>query len=89
MKNVTELNIDEIERLIDRNLAAEGEILSSTREPREAKDISEVCVDLAIFLLVKFCDDDTSGDSSNNEYISHMVNYFAKHLRQHVQQDSK
>ena len=85
MKNVTELNIDEIERLIDRNLAAEGDILSSRRELSEAKDISEVCIDLAIFILVKFCDDDTSGDSTSSEYVSHMVNYFAKHLRQHAQ----
>ena len=70
-------------------MAPEHTILSSSREPREAKDISEVCIDLAIYLLIKFSDDETSGDSSNSEYVSHIVNYFAKHLRQHATHDSK
>ena len=89
MNKDTDLNIEEIERLAEKNLAMKGTIISSAREPKEAKDISEVCMDMAIFLLVKFCDDEISGDSSNSEYVGHMVNYFAKHLRMHAQQDSK
>ena len=87
-KSVTELNLDEIEKLLDKNLGQAGKSESTTREPAESKDLYEVCVDLAIYILVKLSEDDTSVDN-NSEFMSHVVNSFAKHLRQHSAQDSQ
>ena len=86
-KSVTELKLDEIERLLDRNVHRRGD-KSSAREPSDPKDLYEVCVDLAIYVLVKLSEDDTSTDHSS-EFTSHLVGLFAKHLRWHAAQDSR
>jgi hypothetical protein len=94
-QRIPDMQLVEFEQLLDKNMYGDlsssrnGTLLSQAKNaPTENKDLYEVMIDLAIFLIVRLCskqDDDLNSSSidSASDLLGHVVNTFIKHLRQH------
>ena len=89
-QRIPEMQLSEIEQLLDKNMY--GDLSSSRNNPlqrdsmkAEAKDLYEVSIDLAIFVILRLSstEEETDGIDAGSDFLGHIVTAFVKHLRHH------